>query len=779
MKFNICSPILLILLLSTSGFSTSIDSLISAASKQSGSVKAATLVQLSFQYKDIDPERGVRLGLEAAQFATGISDFASEGGAYTAIAVNYINIGHYDSVVTYAMKARTIGEEHNIPSLIADSQNYIGLAFYFLGNSKQAIRFYEMALEFRIKDKNLDKLSKLYNNLSIAYSMEGDLLNSEKYTFLSLETKKKVGDFNSLVRTYSNLASIYRKKKDYKLSFAYLDTTYELSVKYNYEGGKGLVFKGYARNYADQGEYAKAIEYTNKASNIFVKLNDPRGKCEISLELAEYLQKNNQLKEAIAKLEEVVSTAKKYDFKIILTNCYVALFNLAKNNDDPVSALKYAEILIGQKDSLFTQSSYNNLLLKSIDYEIKLKDQEIKSLSEREQLQNLQNNRNFMIILIVLFSLASLLIAILVIYYQKRSSLKLVQDMINAVTDPFVLINASNNEILIRNNSEITNLFKGKDIGTILTPERIRRIKDEKKFFIEEAEYKAENGEVFHFNLNFYPSLGKGNEVEKIVLYAANITDLKNAENTIKKYLHKIKISEEELIKSNENKDQLISILGHDLRNPFILLINIADILIDEYYDMTEQEKFKLLKDSQRTAIATHQILENLLSWARTQSKSLSVVKEPLDLNKIVESIIMTVSPLAEAKEISIENDILPNLPSVFFDKFMLDTIVRNIVSNSIKYTPEKGKITITLDRSNDDRVVLKICDTGMGMTQGEIDRILSEDSIKSIPGTNNEKGTGIGLIISKKFLKLNGTSLKIESAPGEGTCMSFDIYKM
>ena len=64
-------------------------------------------------------------------------------------------------------------------------------------------------------------------------------------------------------------------------------------------------------------------------------------------------------------------------------------------------------------------------------------------------------------------------------------------------------------------------------------------------------------------------------------------------------------------------------------------------------------------------------------------------------------------------------------------------------------------------------------------MTQGEIDRILSEDSIKSIPGTNNEKGTGIGLIISKKFLKLNGTSLKIESAPGEGTCMSFDIYKM
>lgn len=777
MKYKLCRLLLFLFLTVETTYGTSIDSLLSAASTQTGAIKAATLVQLSFQYKDVDPLLGTRQGFEAAALARKEKDPLTEGTAYTAIAVNFTNLGYYDSVVTYAMKARAIGEKYKIPVLIADSHNYIGLAFYFLGDGKQAIRFYEMALEFRKHDNNQDKLSKLYNNLAIAYSMEQDYQNSEKYTLLSLELKKKTGDYNSLARTYTNLASIYRKKKLYTLASSYLDTAYSLSVKYRYEGGTGIVYKSFARIYADQGQYSKAIEYTLKAAGIFEKLNDPRGKCETWIELAEYFRKDNQPGEAIKRLEEAVQLAKRFNFKVALTEAYIALFNIAKAQNDSETAIKYADMLIQQRDSLFTRSSYNNLLLKSIDYEIKLKDQEIRTLSEQQQLQELQNSRNFMIYLIIFIALGSLLITVLVIFYQKRASLRLVQDMINSVTDPFMLINASNSEILIRNKSKISDMFVKMKMSSILTPERLKRIKEEKNSFIEEVEFQSENGINYNFNLNFYPALSKGDEVEKIVLYAANITSLKNAEKTIKQYLQRLTRSEEELIKLNDSKDRLISILAHDLRNPFVLLINIADILIDEYYEMTEEEKFKLLKDSQRTAIATLQILENLLSWARTQSKSLTVIKEPLDLYNIVEGTILTVAPLAEVKSITIENAVQKNLPPVRFDKFMLDTILRNLVANSIKYTPGNGNIKIHAGLSSDNKISVRVCDTGTGISEDEIHRILNENSIKSKPGTDNEKGTGIGLIIIKNFLNINGSALKIESALGEGTCMMFDIY--
>ncbi|MBK7867247.1 MAG: HAMP domain-containing histidine kinase [Ignavibacteriales bacterium] len=154
------------------------------------------------------------------------------------------------------------------------------------------------------------------------------------------------------------------------------------------------------------------------------------------------------------------------------------------------------------------------------------------------------------------------------------------------------------------------------------------------------------------------------------------------------------------------------------------------------------------------------------------------MIKEPLNLNKIVNDTILSILPLAEAKGITIENDVPKQMPEALFDKFMLVTILRNLISNSIKFTGKNGNIVINVSMNSTSHLVLKVCDSGTGMTSEDIEQLMVDDFVSSKPGTNNERGTGLGLLLVKGFLKQNGSALKIESAPGKGTCVIFELEK-
>ncbi|GAB1444356.1 hypothetical protein MASR2M39_32110 [Ignavibacteriales bacterium] len=770
--------LLIIILLGSALHGQSIDSLLSILPKTNEKEKPALLAQISYHFKDRDPSQGLVYAASAVKLAKAQGDFLAEGTAYSSFAINYINLNNYDSAVSYALKAKELGEKHKISALLGDANNYIGLVFYFLGNAKQSTIFYAESLRQRKIENNPDKLSKIYNNLSLAYRMSGDLKQAESLLRISIELKRQLKDELSLARSFSNLAFFYRQKKDFETGLKYLDTALALCEKNKYEGGKADCYDNYANIYFDKGEINKAIATINKVIEIYRNAKDIRGECQGLLKLAGYDKHLKNYDAATEKLLEVTRLAAKLKLTHLMTRAYIELFYVYKLMGDIPASLKYAELLISKRDSLFTGSIYNNVLIKGIEYEIRMKDKEIKNLSEKQELLDLQNSRKFMIVLVIAVIFFLLLITFIVIYRQKRYSHKVTQDMINSITDPFMLLNANTGEVILKNQLFSKGSFKDVDFSDKINVERLNRIKNEKLPMIEEASFINSEGKEFFFNLNFYPVRGTGDSVERIVLYAANTTEIKLAEKTIRNYLQKLKASQEELKKSNESKDQLISIIGHDLRNPFVLLINIADILIDDYDIMTAEEKFKLLKDAQRTAIATHQILDNILSWTRSQSRSFSMIKEPLNLHKIVHDTILSILPLAEAKGIVIENAVPRQMPEALFDKFMLVTILRNLISNSIKYTDKNGSIVINVSMNNTTHLVLKVCDTGSGMSPEAIDQLLYENFVTSQPGTNNERGTGLGLLLVKGFLKQNGSTLKIESAPGKGTCVIFDLEK-
>lgn len=755
-----------------------LDSLLSILPGTKDVDMAPLLAKISYYYKDDNPERGVAVGKEAVQLAKVNNDYLTEGRAYSSLAINFINLNNYDSAISCALKSKELGERHKIPELVGDANNYIGLVFYFLGNAKQAILFYAEALRQRKTENNPDKLAKIYNNISLAYRMIGDLNQAESFLRISIDLKRKLKDELSLARSFSNLAYIYRQKKDFETGLKYIDTALAICVKNNYEAGKAVCYDNYADIYSAQGDINKAIETIEMATEIYRKTKDIRGECQGLLKLAGYDKKLKNYDKAAIKLQEVVRLSSNLKITNLLTEAWIELFYVAKLMGDTSGAMKYAEFLVSKRDSLFTGSIYSNVLLKGIEYEIRMKDNEIQNLSEKQELLDLQNEKRFMVVLVIASIFFILLLTFVLIYRQKRLSYKVTQDMINSITDPFMLLDADTGKVILRNQPVSKAGFKGIDFSDKITAERLNRIKKEKLPIIEEASFINSNGEEFFFNLNFYPVKGNGSSIEQVVVYAANTTEIKLAQKIINDYLEKLKASEESLKKSVESKDQLISIIGHDLRNPFVLLINIADILIDDYDTMTNEEKFKLLKDVQRTAIATHQILDNILSWTRSQSHSFSMIKEPVNLHKIVNDTIMSIIPLAEAKEISIENRVSKQMPEALFDKFMLLTILRNLVSNSIKYTGKNGSIVITASMNNTSYLTLNVCDSGVGMNEEEIEQLMADDMVYSKPGTNNEKGTGIGFLLVKGFLRQNGSSLKIESAPGKGTCIKFELEK-
>jgi signal transduction histidine kinase len=236
----------------------------------------------------------------------------------------------------------------------------------------------------------------------------------------------------------------------------------------------------------------------------------------------------------------------------------------------------------------------------------------------------------------------------------------------------------------------------------------------------------------------------------------------------------KLKEIEQKLKILNETKDKLFSIIGHDLRGPiggFKLLIEI--LLSDDDYSDSKSLK-EILQTIQKTATSTYSLLENLLDWAKSQRNE--IVFNP-QKNSFEETILCTVDLFEETfknKGIKIKYNI-PKNSTVFADKNMLLTILRNLISNAIKFTPNGKKIQISVVQNNDEHVVT-IKDEGVGINPENLTKIFKEAEHVSTYGTSGEKGTGLGLLLCKDFITKHNGKIWVESELNKGSAVSFTL---
>lgn len=234
-------------------------------------------------------------------------------------------------------------------------------------------------------------------------------------------------------------------------------------------------------------------------------------------------------------------------------------------------------------------------------------------------------------------------------------------------------------------------------------------------------------------------------------------------ENQAKK-LHESNLA---LTESNRIRQRLFSVLSHDLKTPLSSLSAILDIWKKELISQTELEEMLPKVTGQISTVQS--LMDNLLEWAQAELDHSQIMNSSLNLRETVEEVMSQLSSVWESKEITLVNQIPPSLTLVS-DRDRLSFVLRNLISNAIKYTPPSGVVTIFFDSTEGNRIGIK--DTGVGMSKEKIDSLFKRRQFSQL-GTQGEKGTGVGLLLCQEFSNSLGASLEVESEIGMGSTFS------
>jgi signal transduction histidine kinase len=230
----------------------------------------------------------------------------------------------------------------------------------------------------------------------------------------------------------------------------------------------------------------------------------------------------------------------------------------------------------------------------------------------------------------------------------------------------------------------------------------------------------------------------------------------------------------QQLLQLNADKDLFISILAHDLRSPFTVLLGLSEFLIGNIreYDIDEIENhLKLIKNSAQDTFA---LLEDLLKWIRSESGNIPFKPKNLNFTDICKNILESLNKNADSKNITIKSFTTDHI-FVFADIDMLNTVLRNLVSNAIKFTNKGGTININAEE-NSENVTISVSDNGIGIKPDKLTKLFNISERQTTRGTEEESGTGLGLILCKEFVEKNGGKIWVESEYGKGSDFKFTL---
>lgn len=349
-----------------------------------------------------------------------------------------------------------------------------------------------------------------------------------------------------------------------------------------------------------------------------------------------------------------------------------------------------------------------------------------------------------------------------------KNQFKFLNTLINSIPNPVYYVNTHgiflgcNRAFAEFSGSESENLF-GRSIFDLAPLEIAQKERESDLQLINahnsvcyEAQYPSKGKliDVLISKSIFYNNDGT---VAGILSVLIDISERVKAENALK-------LSEQKLKEVNIAKDKFFSIISHNLKNPFTALLGFSEMLIEDFEELSDEDKLSFLSEIKNSSRFAFSLLENLLQWSRLELGKLKSSPEFIQLKPIAEEIINDFSTKIADKNITLHKEISDSI-IVRADLNMMKSIIMNLISNAVKFVGESGVIKISA-KHNGSCVIFEVLDNGPGLSQKVLDNLFKIDSHQSSNGNSNEKGTGLGLIITKRFIEINNGTIKIENNP-------------
>lgn len=301
-------------------------------------------------------------------------------------------------------------------------------------------------------------------------------------------------------------------------------------------------------------------------------------------------------------------------------------------------------------------------------------------------------------------------------------------------------------------------------------------------------------GDYFPTAYKCNPIIENNNVVGAVITFQ-DISEQKKAEEEIKKYIKEIEHnknliqknadeltelnkklvqSEEKLRDMNQNKDRFFSIISHDLRSPFTSLLGFSEYMAKYSDDFSGEELKEYATHMYQATKNILNLLENLLQWSRVQTGRIEFIPENLDMKEVLLKAVELYSGNAINKQIQLVTEV-DEYTIAFADRNMIDTVMRNLISNAIKFSNPNDKIYIRASLK-EEKVHVEVEDTGIGMNQAKLNKLFRIDSSFTTDGTSKERGSGLGLILCKEFIEKNNGEISVESRVSHGTKFKFNI---
>ena len=654
----------------------------------------------------------------------------------------------------------------------------IGNTYWITGNSKKAKDYYNKSLEIFEKLDYKPGIATTFGNLGLVYADYGNDSIALNYYYKALDLDKKLKNTKGIIRHYMNIGVLYSNKGKFKNA---LENYYE-SLKYTDEANdpmnKGIVLGNLGNIYNKMDNYDKAIYYYKKAIEVNQKNNIPISLAYNYYNLALLLQGKLKWEESINMLNELLKLQNDISDRAMIIGAKTSLLNSFARLDkyDKVNEIK---------QELFKEFNEDNSIDINFDlynafanyYYFQVVQNRLKT--KKSLLRNIDELNNDELFKIIEKTYSKLEIKNLdsSLYYFTQTEKYIDSTKISKTTADLYLKLSQLNQFFDKHEKALDYFVKyNKMKDSIYSKEnKVAILNFESKL---ELELKDKQLKIKELEIE----KAKSNQLFTIIALILAIVLLLTFVYLFKANLKKTKLLEEQNKKINDinqTKDKLFAIIAHDLINPISNFKNVTQVLHDSFKELNEADQLEYLSLMKDSSDGLLDMLKNLLEWSRIQRGQIDVKLDDFAIINVINQNLSLFKISANNKSINLRTSITDEHLNIIGDYNLFTTAVRNVISNAIKFTPEGGEIFISHDIINSENkkyLELKIKDSGVGISKDNLDKLFNLTSIKSTHGTNNEKGTGLGLLLCKEFMELQNGKIRVESELGKGTTLILTI---